>query len=326
MGGSLSVKGFVGKKVLLLCHENADLDSFCAAKIFQDFLKKNKIKSVIGIPSHINEQTKAFAEKEKIFYEVGPVLEKFDIFCLFDFNDYEQLGALRKDFLKIEKEKKTIAFDHHEKEKRSIAEGFIDPKKLSTTELLFDIIGKNFDKKMCYCACLGMIEDTGRFLVGNSNFFEAFAICLKKSGKTYGEVFGVAKHNPPEGERIAFLKAAQRARINKFGEAIVVTSNLSFFQGAAATKLLGFGADISIVCGTDKKGITHLSARADTYFNQKNNFNLMKDLLIKLEEKVGGDVGGHSGAAQWKGKGKEKIVMKECLKILEKKFGNVKKF
>jgi hypothetical protein len=45
----------------------------------------------------------------------------------------------------------------------------------------------------------------------------------------------------------------------------------------------------------------------------------MKDLMIPLHKKVGGDVGGHSGAAQWKGNASEKIVLSLCLKLIEKK-------
>jgi nanoRNase/pAp phosphatase (c-di-AMP/oligoRNAs hydrolase) len=321
---TLQINEFKGKRILLLCHENADLDAFCSAAIFQRFLKQKKISSKLAVPSHINEQTFSLALKEKNSFLVNPDLELFDVICLFDFNDYEQLGKLRKPFVNKVKKNcvKVIAFDHHEIEKRSIdtSKKFVNSKAFSTTEILFDLIGKKFDSKMSFYACLGMIEDTGRFLVGSKKFFESFANCLNKSNKTYSTIFELAKHKAPKGERIAFLKAANRSNILKLKKAIIVTSKLSFYQGAASTKLLDFGADISLVAGTEKKGLTHLAARAETGFKEEKKFNLMKHLFVPLQKRVGGDAGGHSGAAHWKGNISESKVLSEAIRILKEKF------
>ncbi len=316
----ININKFKNKKILLLCHENADLDSFCSAGIFQEFLKQYKISSIIAVPSHINEQTIAFAENQKISFCLNPELKNFDLVVLFDFNDYEQLGKIMKSFWVLNKNSqiKVITFDHHVKEKRSIAKQFVDSKKLSTTELLFSLIGNKFNKKMFFYACIGMIEDTGRFLVGSKEFFQAFSICLSKSGKKYSEIFNIAKHQPPEGEKMAFFKAIQRAEIINLNEIVLITSNISFFQGAVATKLLDFGADISIVIGVEKNGVTNLSARAETFFKEKNNFNLMKDLMFFIQKEFKGEIGGHSGAAQWKGFANPRIVIQKSVEIIKK--------
>lgn len=325
------LKLFFEKKILLVCHENTDLDSFCSAAIFKEFLSNNKINSTICVPSHINEQTTNFAKEYNIDFVVNPELEKFNFFILFDFNDFEQFGKMRLKFEELLKNKKLglnknvknnfndislFVFDHHVVEESSISKYFSDATKLSTTELLFELIGKDFNEKMFFYACIGMIEDTGRFLVGSTNFFNAFSKCLEGSKKSYANIFKIAKHDPPECEKIAFLKALKRAEIIKIKNTIIVLSNISFYQGAVATKLLEFGADVSIVCGIEKNGITNLSARAETFFKEKNNFNLMNHLIIPLQKKFGGEAGGHSGAAQWKGFKSKKIVLKESLKIL----------
>ena len=325
---SFDIKEFKGKSILLLCHENADLDAFCSAAILARFLKQKKIKSIVAVPSHINEQTLSFAISEKISFNVNPDLEQFDVICLFDFNDYEQLGKLRSVFTKRVKKNcvKVIAFDHHEIEKRTIdtSKKFVNPKAFSTTEILFDLIGKKFDSKMSFYASLGMIEDTGRFLVGSKKFFDSFAKCLAKSSANYTKVFELAKHKAPDGERIAFLKAAKRSNIIKLASAIIATSTISFYHGAVSTKLLDFGADISLVVGTEKKGgasgVTHLAARAETGFKENKNFNLMRHLFVPLQKAIGGDAGGHSGAAHWKGNVNEKKVLSEAIKILKKRF------
>lgn len=327
MNKLLNLNKIKNKKILLLTHDNADLDAFCSATMFHLFLKKNKINSSIAVPSHINEQTLSFAINEKISFIVNPNLDFFDFIFIFDFNDYEQLGKLRSKFSKLQKERKfdVFAIDHHEKEKRSIANGFICPNAFSTTEILFDKLNNSFSKKMFFYCAIGILEDTGRFLVSSKELFEKMFVCLKNSKKTYSEVYAFARHIIPEGEKIAFLKAASRAQIKKINGFVVIFSNLNFYQGAAATKLLEFGANVSLVYGDDKTGLTKLSLRAETSFKDKFNFDLMKDVLLPLNKLIGGEVGGHSGAAQWSGKIDKKVLIKEITKIIEKKFLSFKK-
>ena len=313
------------KNVLLLTHENADLDSFCSTAIMHDFLKKQGIKSMVGVPKHINEQAQHFAFTEKISFQINPDLKNFEIVMLFDLNGFEQLGGLRKEFeraLKC-KEFQVIVFDHHVPEKKCLSSSGLcvaDDSCVSTTQVLYNFLNDTyFDKQMNFWNCIGIVEDTGHFLVGDTKSFESFACSLKNSGKTYADVLSFAKHRAPEDERIAFIKAAQRAQIQKINDAVVVTSELSFYQGAAATKLLDFGAHIAIVCGKERDGLTNLSARVETEFRDKHNFNLMKHLLVPLQEKLSGEIGGHSGAAQWKGKAEPQQVFDEIFNILRKK-------
>jgi nanoRNase/pAp phosphatase (c-di-AMP/oligoRNAs hydrolase) len=306
----------------------------------QIFLKTNGIISVIGVPSHVNDQVQKLALGEKISFQINPSLLEFDLVLLFDFNDFEQLGKLRKAFEEIHKLGgfKAMAFDHHELEERSITHGknaFIDTKSVSTTELLLKNLDQAnqgfagpvkrsafysdmFNPEANFLNCLGILEDTGHFVVGDSKCFDSFARSLRLSKRKYSEVLAYSKHVVPVDERIAFLKAAGRSEIIKINESIIVTSILSFYQGPAAMKLLDFGAHISIVCGKEKDGLTTLSGRVDSEFKDKKKFNLMKHLLVPLQKKFGGEAGGHSGAAQWKGKAEPKRVLNECVAILKK--------
>ncbi len=311
------------KRVLLLCHDNADLDSFASAAMMQRYLQKKKIKSSIGIPCHINEQALHFALEEKISFAVHPNLEEYDLVLLFDLNGFEQIGHLKEKFTQLVKNKrlKAIVFDHHIPEKDCICDygsGVIDENASSTTQIIYNFLDI-LDNRLFFWNCIGIIEDTGHFLVGDEQTFSAFATSLKSSKKTYAQVLSFTKHKIPDDERIAFLKAAQRANIQKIGEVILVTSELSFYQSAAATKLLDFGAHITLVAGQEKGGLTTLSARAETEFKEKNKFNLVKDLLLPLHKKVGGELGGHAGAAQWKGKVQPSLVLETSILILKKK-------
>jgi len=316
-----------GKKVLLLCHEHADLDSFCSAAIMRELLFAKKIPAVIGVPSHINDQALNFARQNKVPFELNPLLERFEEVFLFDLNGYEQLGSLSRKFKELHacSAINATVFDHHVIESTSICKdsNVICQKCLSTTELLFKLFNKNFNKKMFFYACIGLVEDTGRFLVGDESAFSVFAECLKHSGKKYADVLAFAKHQVPDAERIAFLKVAQRAQLieipsaKKGGKVLVVTSELSFYQAPAASLLLDFGADLALVAGKEKSGATTLSARADTTFKERRHFNLVNDLLKPLQARIGGEIGGHSGAAQWKGSAEPRNVLDSCVGLLK---------
>jgi len=313
------------ESVLLLCHENSDLDSFCSAAMVQKYLKKSKINSTIGVPLHINEQAQNFAFSNRISFQVNPALEEFSLVILFDLNEFAQAGRLGSKLKQLIKSKalNVLVFDHHVVEKESIVKGanaVIDEESVSTTEVIYKFLDTPSDKQLSFWNCIGIVEDTGHFLVGDAATFASFAECLKLSGRNYSEVLSFAKHKAPDDERVAFLKAAQRAEITKIGEAVVVTSELSFYQGAAATKLLDFGAHISIVCGKEKGELSVLSARVEAEFRDNHKFNLVKDLLAPLQKKFGGEVGGHSGAAQWKGNMEAKEIIAECVNILKNRF------
>ena len=287
-------------------------------------LKKSKINSKVGVPYHANEQVIHFAFKEKISFLKNPMLEDFDFVLLFDFNDFDQLGRIRENFARLLKKKSfcVISFDHHVPEKRAIdtSKRFIG-KNFSTTQLLLEKFGKRFDKKCYFYSALGILEDTGHFLVGDKKLFDDFSLCLDKSGNEYSDLLEFTKKIVGKDERIAFLKAAQRSKITEIGETIIISSNISFYQSQAASKLLDFGADIALVCGEEEKyGTTVLSCRADSVFKTKNKFNLVKDLLQPLQKSIGGEMGGHSGAAQWKGNVSSEKVLSECNLILEKRF------
>ena len=315
-----------GKKVLLLGHENADLDAAASCAIFQSFLESKRISSVIAFPSHLNEQALRFLSSERIPYVLMPDLLGFDLIFLFDFNGFEQLGKLRRDFEQFSSDGRfsVFVFDHHVLEEKSIANGdnaFIDESCVSTTQVLADLLGDFFSNQMHFWNCLGIVEDTGHFLVGNNGSFASFAKSLALSKRSFSDVLFFTKHSFDFGERIAFLKAAQRAQIVKSSKAIIVFSKVSFFQGATATKLLNLGADITLVAGAERKNdLTILSARAETNFKEVNNFNLVRDLMVELQKQIGGDIGGHSGAAQWKGSVAPEKILKIAVGILKKKF------
>ncbi|MDD3160165.1 MAG: DHH family phosphoesterase [Candidatus ainarchaeum sp.] len=317
-------KVFKNKKVLLLTHEHADLDAFCSAAIFNKILNQNKIKSVVAVPSHINEQTTDFAKNYGVDFVRKPIIINYDYLFLFDLNDFHQLGGIEEQFANLDLnfiKNNVFVFDHHDtKIKLKIKKEnlFINKNAFSTTQILYDLFSNLFDRDMFFYCALGLIEDTGLFLTGSAKFFEIFSICLSNSKKSYSELLYVAKPKSNRGEKIAFLKSLQTLKVYKIGEIVVVSARVSFFQSVIATKLLEF-ADITLVAGKENK-LVNMSLRAESYFKEKNNFNLINDLLTPLQKEIGGVIGGHSGAAQWKGNFNEEKLIEKSIFILRKKF------
>jgi nanoRNase/pAp phosphatase (c-di-AMP/oligoRNAs hydrolase) len=298
--------------------------------MMQRFLNKQKINSIIAVPSHINEQTKRISESLKINYISKPDLTNFDIVLIFDLNSFEQLGLLKQQFMDLVGKKliEVIVFDHHVSNKTCIVHTgncVIDETMFSTTQLIYNFLdkpnskpkSKDFDSLMHFLNCVGILEDTGHFIVSSSKAFSDFALSLKKSNKTYLDVLSFTKDEFDNAERIALLKAAQRSVLTQINKVVLITSEVSFFQSFVATKLLNFGAHIALVSGIEKSKLCVLSARADSLFKEKNNFNLVKDLLLPLKERLSGEIGGHSGAAQWKGKSTPEEVLSIAREILK---------
>jgi nanoRNase/pAp phosphatase (c-di-AMP/oligoRNAs hydrolase) len=327
--GKLTPKNIVqlckNKCVLLLTHEHADLDSFASASMMQIFLSEQKIDSIIGVPSHINEQAKKFADFFRISYVLNPILKDFEIVLIFDFNSFEQLGPLKKNFVELynKKDFEVVVFDHHVLKKTCIGFGgrcVLDENMVSTTQLIYNFLDTFSNPNFFFFNCIGILEDTGHFLVGSDKCFLDFSVSLKKSKRVYVDVLFFTKTEFDNSQRIALLKAAQRSNITQIKDFVLITSKVSFYQSFVATRLLNFGAHIALVAGCDRSGVCTLSARADSVFKEKNNFNLVSDLLLLVKDKLGGEVGGHSGAAQWKGKSSPEEVLRVSNNILKKRF------
>ena len=69
-------------------------------------------------------------------------------------------------------------------------------------------------------------------------------------------------------------------------------------EGRLATLLIGTGAEISLV-SRSREGVSRLTARA----SRKTTLNgiHLGEIMESISQQIGGDGGGHSGAAGWSG-------------------------
>jgi len=322
------LSSILGKKVLILTHIGADVDAVgSAGALYFAFHKNSNI--TIGIPEHLNLNSKQMAEMLKIPYEINPNPKEFDALILLDLNSVEMLGSMRNGVKKFKNP--ILLIDHHTDsgEKLTIKElSLIDEDAISTTELLYKLFKKmklGITPEIASCIAAGVITDSAGFLVADHSTFKIMAEVLELSGKSYSDIVSLFRIETDISEKIAQLKAARRCKIFKSFEHLIVSTDVGAFEASAATSLVRLGSDIAFA-GDSTNGKILISGRANNQFVKATGFDLAKDVFIPLGEEMGGSGGGHAGAAGYNGEGEDvSPILDKCVelanKFLEKKYG-----
>ena len=119
---------------------------------------------------------------------------------------------------------------------------------------------------------------------------------MEVSGVDYFDALELMAATPQDlSIRIAMLKAAMRCEVERVGDCLIATTNVSSFGGAAASMLTNIGADIAFVGSVKDGSSVRVSGRAkrDMILSGVNLGKLMED----VGDKYNGTGGGHSGAA-----------------------------
>ncbi|MEW6294938.1 MAG: DHH family phosphoesterase [Candidatus Diapherotrites archaeon] len=311
-----------GKKIALLTHSGADVDALASASSLY-FALKPEFKTKIIIPDHISLNAKILAGKTQTPYTINAnSLSEFKALIIVDLNSIEMLGSMKKKVLSFKGP--ILLIDHHTKTshlpKTKNFHSIIDPKKVSSTEIVFYLLKESkikLNPKTASLLAAGIITDSAGFHVADSDTFSSMAELMKQSKKSFSEITELFESKPEPSQKIAKLKAAKRARIYRTGEFIIVTAEIGAFEADAASILTRLGADLAFA-GKAEKGLIRLSARANNFFILKTRIDLAKDILSKLDKKFEGNSGGHSGAAGFNGKGESiEKVFSECLALLK---------
>ncbi|MEK6957671.1 MAG: DHH family phosphoesterase [archaeon] len=313
-----SLSPLYGKKVLLLTHSGADVDSFGSAAAIQ-FSLKGKANAVIGVPDHLNLPSKAFAERIRADYEINPPFRNFGAIVCLDYNKASMLGSLKSAFDSFEGEKFLI--DHHVPEKERLApekNSLQSKDAISTTELVYSLLKKSrmkIPKKALECIAAGIVTDSAGFLVADHKTFSIMAEVMRAAGISYGSLVSLFSVEKDLSQKIAALKAARRCRIYKSRESIFVSSDVGAFEADSATALIRVGADVAF-CGYAEKGKIRVSGRVNNSWLREKKFDLARDVFNRLKEFFEGEGGGHPGAAGFNGSGGNIApVLEKCIAL-----------
>ncbi|MFW9779645.1 MAG: bifunctional oligoribonuclease/PAP phosphatase NrnA [Candidatus Heimdallarchaeota archaeon] len=169
----------------------------------------------------------------------------------------------------------------------------------ATTEIvagMFHRSGISLTKEVRQALLAGLIFDTRRFLYGDDALFQCVSYVLDGHPEIYPEVGMLLLDQRMPPEKIACIKAAQRAKRWQINETILLVSHVSSFEAAAARALVNLGSHVAIVIA-QRKTETRISIRTAPTFPQDSGISIGRDVIPPLIKEFGGSGGGHSGAA-----------------------------
>ncbi len=315
------------QRVLLLCHHNSDPDAICSAYAFQQLLLKARpdLQIEIGAGQGVSKLTKNLVGYIPVTVNFAPKVEEAQVLILLDTNTVQQLDNLAAAVSKSPAP--LILIDHHAPHPETVAAAkvaVVDDQAPSTCNIVYNLyreqgVKPNLDEARALF--LGMAFDTRHFMLANGATFRAVAEMLE-SGLDTQEAIGMLNVPMDLSERVARVKAFQRAKIVRIDNWIIALTHVSAFQASAARAITDLGAHMSAVAGKKEGGI-EVSLRCTREFSQKAGVHLGIDIAKPLGEALGGQGGGHAMAAGVNAKGEPKDALKQCLALLKAKLAKL---
>ena len=311
------------KRIVLLCHHNADPDAICSAYAMASLIKKCKpqVSVEIGAAQGISRLSKHILKYLPINVEAQPNVEEADVIMLLDTNTIQQLNNLA-DKVKASKAP-IIVIDHHvaHPETEKMAKLCITDENVSSTcEIVYNFykqLNVKIEENEAKALFLGIAFDTRHFVLANSSTLKAIAELIDV-GVNAQEALAILSLPMDFSERVARLKACKRAKLFKIGDWIIALSHVSAFQASAARAIIDLGAHVAVVAG-QKNDSLEISLRCTKEFHEKTGIHLGRDIAKPLGEYLNGMGGGHSTAAGVNGFGELEAGLKRCLKLLKEK-------
>lgn len=309
-----------GRRILVLCHHNADPDAVGSSLALADALNRLGARALAGTSEGMSRAAKAVLDAVKREMAVDPPLEA-DVVVLVDTSSLEHLGKLGEEMRRKAGELEIVVVDHHRpvEEMRRIAKLYHVREELaSQSELTLQLLrelGVELTPDMAFLLLAGIVSDTGQFRLARGETFDAVH-ALVEAGADYRRVLEALKPEEDMSRRIALLKAAQRSELHHLHDRLVVFSEVGSFEADAAAMFVRIGADVALVGSEDKDRI-RICARAREELLETTNLHL-GDLMSELARDFKGSGGGHAGAASMTGEGKLAEAKKRAMQILQR--------
>ncbi len=306
------------RRVGIVCHKNADPDSFCSAYALSLLLQQFDIQGDIIAPEGLNEVAKHLLPSYGCKVNSSEAAKDADAIITVDVCSLDQIGELA-DLLPV-LHRPIFVIDHHA-ETAGLSElaeiKIVDEEAVSVGELVYLMYegARVTPSLMAAKAMLAAIVYDSRHLIRATPRTLRIVLALLATGIDYQEVVQ-SLHVPIDvSERIARLKAGQRLSFERIEDYLVAITHVGSFEASAARALLELGADVALVVGGDKEEL-RISARAREEFYAKTGVHLGRDILEGLGKKLGGGGGGHPTAAGASGAGDPEKVMLECGRLI----------
>ena len=235
----------------------------------------------------------------KIIAENGHWPDNLSGFIFVDAASLEQTGV------KIPQDIPYCVIDHHATSEWTFGEHDLEFRTdaRSTTQIIFQYLENYYPNALTdevrKLLLAGLITDTGRFQHADQ-FALATASRIVSGGNFEYQEFVEHLQNEKisSSDRGAIIKALNNCKSIDVGDWNLVHTNGGIQEGKIASLLLQTGGDVSLVCRT-RNGKSRLTARANR--NSTKQGVHLGNLMKELSTKIGGEGGGHDGAAGWSG-------------------------
>ena len=146
----------------------------------------------------------------------------------------------------------------------------------------------------------GLITDTARFRHADGGALKSGYELMDGANFEYQSfIEELQNEQTSPSERGAIIKALARSQSTDAGKWNLVHTSAGTLEGRVATILLQTGAEVSLV-SRFRDGETRLTARAPRSSTLEGIH--LGEMMKELSSKIGGEGGGHDGAAGWTGK------------------------
>jgi nanoRNase/pAp phosphatase (c-di-AMP/oligoRNAs hydrolase) len=179
-------------------------------------------------------------------------------------------------------------------------------------------LGEGLQPDEALALLCGLVADTQRFRLATKDTLGS-AFVLMDSGAELPEAIALLEQPAPEerSERIARLRAAQRAQVEELQGLVVARSRVDAYEASAANALVRVGADVALVAA-QRGPEASVSARVRP--------GLELDMARVMQEAgkalgAGWSGGGHAGAAGLNGQGSAERALEACAAALARALG-----
>ncbi len=278
-----SLKG----KTAITFHSIGDVDALASAFALKIAIKNSKVFRI----DSLNSQARKVWGRLNLTLDAFPSnsLDGIDNLIFVDVSTPTLLGNLRKE---VENYKgNLIVIDHHLHNAPLHGKHYVDATKTSCSQVVHEILKalkKHEDPGISILIALGIISDTANLKSADNSTIFALGECLKNSTMELQEIYDLLDVSPDISEKIAVLEACKRAQIERIGDLVIASSQVSAFELKSAAGLISLGCDFAVVSNQKDGKLSALKSKA---------FALRKihvgKLLDKFARQLHGSGGGH---------------------------------
>ncbi|MFP3219453.1 MAG: DHH family phosphoesterase [Acidilobus sp.] len=282
-----------GANAEVLVHGNADLDAVASALLACRSITGSARSCCVYAKEGLSRRARDLLSALVIELPLCDGLDNKDVLITVDASNVSQLGLSEEEL----KGHKTIVIDHHEPGSlHRLASALVaDKESPSCVELLVPLLSKgSIRPSEATFALAALLEETSFLERARLSTFKSI-VTLIEMGGDYGLAVKLIRGNgaeEPIDRRVAKLKGLSRSQVSITcnGKLVVAVSSVGSFEADVARTLVSVGADVALVVNESRVSI-RLSRRSLEAGLSASG------LASYIAERLGGEGGGHEGAA-----------------------------